>query len=213
MDDIVLSRNLVLERVITEENISNCFKLRFLQYCTGAHAVFSSENYPDGEESDEYDCDERTVHVLAKIDGKPVGTARVIFPIYETNTDEGLFQMEKITKRFRLPSFIPRIKSVEISRIAAPMIQGIRVSQYVYLALVIIAMKMSMTHVVGITRTSLFDSLREVGVPHEAIAESYGYLGLSLTPVYAELKPKLWESFFDYMRYGKRYWQVKGLDT
>lgn len=88
----------------TPEEFETIYQLRYEIYCHEIHSL-NPNDYPDKKEKDWFD--QHSVHLIAKVGSRIIGTLRLI-----KNTPRG-FLMEA---QFPLPSWIDKTKAVEHSR-------------------------------------------------------------------------------------------------
>jgi N-acyl-L-homoserine lactone synthetase len=66
-----------VKKATTSEELIDVYRLRYKVYCL-ERGYERPDDYPDGIETDEYD--QYSVHFIAYVDSKPVGTVRLILP-------------------------------------------------------------------------------------------------------------------------------------
>ena len=102
----------------TPELLEEVFRLRYTVLCVEAHAPgFEATHYPDGMETDDYDCHAHHILLKHRPSGKFIGSARLIFP--DPSNPAKPFPLEQHTQvdpALIDPSELSRQRTVEISR-------------------------------------------------------------------------------------------------
>ena len=102
----------------TPELLEEVFRLRYTVLCVEAHAPgFEATHYPDGMETDDYDCHAHHILLKHRPSGKFIGSARLIFP--DPSNPAKPFPLEQHTQvdpALIDTSKLPRQHTVEISR-------------------------------------------------------------------------------------------------
>jgi N-acyl amino acid synthase of PEP-CTERM/exosortase system len=111
------SQHFEIVQATTPQLLSESYRLRYQVYCQEKRFPgFEPENYPNGEESDEYD--ERSVHSLLvhRPSGEVVGTVRLV--LADPNAPDSPFPCEVHAGRLEKWSHTPmdRYRIAEISR-------------------------------------------------------------------------------------------------